>query len=414
MKKTLSGFLLFCLTLIYAQVKFEKGYIINNDNVKTEVLIKNKGWASNPDNISYKSEDSSEEITGTPSTIKEFGIYNDSKYVSYNGDMDRSPDDISNLSNSQNPQFTKSSVFLKEVTSGARNLYSYKSFITRYFYSGVDLNIHPLIYKKYFSEGNKLMIATNDEYIDQLKNIFSDDKGVQAQANNAQYTTQSLTKLFKAYNGKIQPDSNNQSNNEIIIEKKKEIKFNLTIRPGINFYSPLKLEDSFSNPGFSSKTNFRIGVEAELILPFNRNKWSLIIEPTFSQYSNKRTSVQADNGLYNIAMDNYSFISIPLGVRHHMYLNDKSKIFIDASINLFNIKTSSSSTMEIEYNGYVFDKLAIANSHTFRGSSFGIGYNYNNKYSIEGRINTPVNILDKDLPYANIKYFSLILGYNIF
>lgn len=414
MKNAFSVFAFLSITSIYAQVKYEKGYVINNDNVKTEVLIKNKGWVSNPDKFSYKKDDTSQESTGTTSDVKEFGIYSDAKYVTYNGDIDYSSDDIANLTNSKEPKLVKSSVFLKEVTFGNKKLYAYKGYITRYFYSDSDSVIQPLIYKKYFLDSNKSLIATNDGYLNQLKTLFADDPTTVSKVNRTQYTISSLTRIFNDYNSKIAGNSGIQSDT-VVFSKKKELKFNLNIRPGVNFYAPLKLEESFPSPELaSSKTNFRIGVEAELILPFNRNKWSVILEPTFSQYSNKKTTIRTNDNLYNITMDKYSYISIPIGVRHYMFLSDKSKIFINASINVFNIRTSSPSAIELDYDGHVFDKLELASTQSFRNSSLGVGYTYNNKYSLEARFNNRSNILDKDLPHADIKSFSLIFGYNIF
>ena len=415
MKKILSSLIFFSIASFYAQVKFEKGYIINQNNVKKEVLIKNKGWVSNPDNFVFKTDENSAEDKGIPSTIKEFGIYNDAKYVSYTGDIDYSSDDISSFSHTNEPKFVKSSVFLKELVTGSKKLYTYKGHITRYFYSESDSIIHPLIYKKYFFNGNSSQVATNDQYLDQLKTIFSDNSDIQTLVNRTQYTASSLTKIFKAYNNKNSDGSvTNQTNDQNFTENKRQAKFNLNIRPGINFYAPLKLEESYPNPGFSSKSNFRVGLEAELILPFNKNKWSVILEPTYSQYTNKRTTIPTDDNLYNITMDSYSSINIPVGIRYSMFLNDKSKIFVNATINVFNIRTSSPSSIDVDYDGAVFDKIALASSQSFRGSSLGAGFNYNNKFSIEARFNNRTNILYKDLPHADLKSFSLILGYNIF
>ncbi|PWW26011.1 outer membrane beta-barrel protein [Chryseobacterium sp. AG844] len=415
MKKTLSGLIFFSIASFYAQVKFEKGYIIDQNNTKKEVLIKNKGWVSNPDSFVFKTDENSAEDKGTTSTIKEFGIYNDAKYVTYNGEIDYSSDDISSFSYTKEPKLVKSSVFLKELVTGNKKLYIYKGHITRYFYSESDAIIHPLIYKKYFFNGNSSQVATNDQYLDQLKTIFSDNSDVQTLVNRTQYTASSLTKIFKAYNSKNSDSSTtNQINDQNFTENKKQAKFNLAIRPGINFYAPLKLEDSYSNPGFSSTSNFRVGLEAELVLPFNKNKWSIILEPTYSQYTNKKTTIRTEDNLYNITMDSYSSINIPVGIRYSMFLNDKSKIFVNAAINIFNIKTSSPSSIDVDYDGKVFDNIALASNQSFRGSSLGAGFTYNNKFSIEARFNNRTNILYKDLPHADLKSVSLILGYNIF
>jgi hypothetical protein len=409
MKKFFLAFFYFFIISIGAQIKFEKGYIISNDDAKKEVLIKNSGWVSNPNNFVYKTDEKSAENTGTPSTIKEFGIYNDVKYVTYNGDIDYSSDNIGDLSSNKEPEMKKVSVFLKEIVTGNKNLYSYQGQnVIRYFYSDSGSSIQPLIYKKYFFNGNSSQIAVNEEYIDQLKMIFPDDDNAQTLATKAKYTSSDLKKVFKAYNSKISGTSDEQS----FSETKKKSKFNLNIRPGINFYSPLKIAETYRNEGLPSKTGFRIGVEAELILPFNKNKWSVVVEPTFSLYNNKATIRTSDN-LYNIHVDNYSFINVPVSIRHYMFINDKSKIFINAGINVLTLKTTSSEGFAVDYDGYVFDRLELSSSQSFKSATFGIGYNYD-KYSIEARYNTSINLLEGKGPIADLKYTSLIIGYNIF
>jgi len=410
MKKTFSVLLSFCIALICAQIKFEKGYIINSNNVKKEVLIKNQGWANNPNSFAYKTDEKSGENTGTTSTIKEFGIYNDVKYVTYNGNIDYSSDNTADLSSNKEPEFKNVSVFLKEIVTGNKNLYSYQGQnVTRYFYSDPNSSIQPLIYKKYFFNGNNSQIAANEEFSNQLTVIFSDDNKTQVLIPKTKYTSSDLKKIFNVHNSKISGTTQEKP----LSETKKNSKFNLAIRPGFNFYSPLEITKTFSNNGLPSKTGFRIGVEAELVLPFNKNKWSIIIEPTFSFYNNK-TTIRTNDNLYNINVDNYSFISIPLSVRHYMFINDKSKIFINAGINVLTLKTSSAKDFPLDYDGYVFDRLKLSSSQAFKSAVFGIGYNYNNKYIIEARYNTGMNLLEEKGPEANLKYASLILGYNIF
>ncbi|HCN50128.1 MAG TPA: hypothetical protein DIT10_13750 [Chryseobacterium sp.] len=410
MKQRLSVILCLLIISINAQIKFEKGYIIGSDDVKKEVLIKNLGWVSNPNSFVYKTEEKSTESTGNPSSIKEFGIYNEVKYVTYNGDIDYSSDNISDLSSSKEPELRKASVFLKEIVTGNKNLYSYQGQnVIRYFYADSGAAIQPLIYKKYLFEGSSSQIATNDDYINQLKTIFSDDSNAKTMVAKTKYTGSDLKKVFKAYNDKISGTSDEQFSSE----EKRKSKFNLNIRPGINFYSPVDIAGAYRNDGLPSKSGFRIGAEAELVLPFNKNKWSVVVEPTFSLYSNKATIRTSDN-LYNINVDNYSFINIPVSIRHYMFISDKSKIFINAGINFLTLKTSSSKDYAVDYDGYVFDRLKLSSSQSFKSATFGIGYNYNNKYSIEARYNTSINMLEEKGPYADLKYTSLIIGYNIF
>lgn len=412
MKKTFLFFLLLTsIITISGQIKFEKGYIITSNNDRKEVLIKNVGWVDNADHFTYKTQENPAESIGNPQNIKEFGIYGYSKYVTYKGSIDYSSDNLSDLSDQSEPNFKEMTVFLKEIASGDKTLYSYKAQnTTKYFYSDSSLIIQPLIYKKYYPEGNRSVVATNESYISQLKTIFKDDAVANAAASKVQYTTVGLIKIFKTHNDKLSGDSH-----EEFQTKKGASKFNLAVRPGINFYSPLKLDGSSQNEGFPSKSGFRIGVEAELVLPFNKNKWSIIFEPTYSFYTNDKMTTKTNDQLYTITMDSYSFISLPLGIRHYMFLNDKSKFFINGQVNVLAFKSGKANSFDLDYDGTVFDKINLSSTQSFDSFSFGAGYTYNNKYTIEARYSTSKNIVADSRPQiAKIKYASLILGYNIF
>ncbi|KIC63385.1 hypothetical protein [Chryseobacterium taiwanense] len=415
MKGIILSLPLFLASIGYAQVKFEKGYIISkNDNAKKEVLIKNLDWINSPDNFTYKKDNNSIELKGTPSDIKEFRVYGSPKYISYNGLIDTSPSDLSNLSNQSEPENKNISTFLKEIISGDKNLYSYigsKSSIT-YFYSDSNVSeIKPLIYKKYHPDGNESLVATNESYLQQLKDIFNNDPKSLSLISQTRYSTNSLVKVFKVHNSQFSENSDE----EAINIKKVPIKFNLHIRPGVNFYSPLKTTYIVGSNEFPSTTNFRIGIEAEMVLPFNKNKWAILLEPTYSFYTNKKITAATGNNLYNMSMDGYSFINIPVGIRHYMYLNEKSKFFLNGQMNLITLRSGKAKTIDLDYEGYIFSQTKLASNQTFRSYSFGAGYNYNNKYSIELRYNTANNIIDSKEPQkAKISYTSIILGYNIF
>ena len=77
---------------------------------------------------------------------------------------------------------------------------------------------------------------------------------------------------------------------------------------------------------FGAKTQLRIGVEAELILPFNKNKWSLFLEPVYSSF-------KAEGGGTEYTSEvNYKVIDFQMGVRHYMFLSSKSSIFLNTGI----------------------------------------------------------------------------------
>lgn len=206
MKRIILYFLLFLTSLYNAQVKFEKGYIITKDNEKKEVLIKNIDWVNSPSEFIYKTDDESIDLKGNPSNIKEFKVYGFSKYISFTGLVDASSSDLSKLSNQSEPENKNVTAFLKEIVSGDKKLYLYQGSQNSniYFYSDSETSeIKPLIYKKYHPDGNQLLVATNEGYIEQLRIIFANDSKAKSLVSQTRYSTNSLTKIFKTHNVQI-------------------------------------------------------------------------------------------------------------------------------------------------------------------------------------------------------------------
>ena len=92
------------------------------------------------------------------------------------------------------------------------------------------------------------------------------------------------------------------------------------------------------------KNGFRIGVEAEYIIPNNKNKWSLFFETALNKitYSNYKTNGISIEGTSN----NLYFI---FGGRHYMYLNNDVAFSLNANLML---RTSINSNLLINNNNY--------------------------------------------------------------
>ena len=79
-----------------------------------------------------------------------------------------------------------------------------------------------------------------------------------------------------------------------------------------------------------------MGLEAELILPFNKNKWAVTLEPTYTSYR-KEVSGEFSSiiGVTINTKSNFNFLNIPLGLRHYLFLkgNTSSKLFLNASLS---------------------------------------------------------------------------------
>ena len=158
------------------------------------------------------------------------------------------------------------------------------------------------------------------------------------------------------------------------------------------------------------KSQFGFGIETEFILGFNKNKWAIIAEPTYQGFQSSETfdSVNISGG--KIVTDvNYSSIEIPIGVRHYFFLNDDSKIFVNASYILDFVLDSSVEFKRIDNS--TFNSFEI---NTNNNLAFGAGFKYADRYSIELRYLTSRDILSNDDLNSNYKVLSVILGYSIF
>ena len=407
MKKRILFLLITILTLnCYSQISFDKGYYIDNTNQKINCLIKNIDWKNNPTEFEYKLSENSESKKTNIKTIKEFGIDNISKYVRSTVNIDRSSENTNYLSNDKNPIFKEEELFLKVLVEGKATLYQYvDSNLERYFYNKENSNIEQLIFKKYkFTEYN---VGKNNRFRQQLFVDLKCPNFKTSKIKNVEYKKNSLVRLFTEYS--------KCHNNELINfePKQKRDLFNLTIRPRINS-SSLTIQNSSSNSrntDFENKIEFGFGLEAEFILPFNKNKWAIALEPTYQSFkSEKTTNVNNVSGGVLIANVDYSSIEVPVGLRHYFFLNNNSKIFINAS---YIIDLSSKSSIEFTRNdGSNLSSLEIK---TQPNLGFGIGYKQNDKYSLEMRYQTDRNVLSDYISWSSeYKTLSIIFGYSLF
>lgn len=380
---------------IYSQISFEQGYYINNSGQEINCLIKNIDWKNNPTEFKYKLSVNSESKTATIKSVKEFGINNLSKYIRNVVDIDRSSENINKLRYDRKPNFKEEILFLKALVEGKANLYKYEEGnLTRYFYNKVGSNIKQLIYKSYKTENNK--IGKNNRFKNQLWNDLKCSTFKVDMAKNLKYKANDLINYFVKYN---------ECNNETYInyeEKQKKDLFNLSFRPGINI-STLSIQNSVSNTrntDFGNELAFRFGIEAEFIMPYNKNKWALIIEPTYQYFKS-----EAETSNQIVAVD-YKSIELPIGVRHYLFLNENSKLFINGSF-IFEISSKNSIIN--------FESVTDLEIKTRNNLAFGLGYKHNDRYSLELRYQTSREILS-DFLYWNSDYktFSVIFGYSIF
>lgn len=410
MKKLLLTLLLITSSHCFSQINFEKGYFITNSDERVECLIKNLDWKNTPDSFKYKMNENTEIITVSLNNVKEFQIENQSKYIRKKLKVDLSSNNINdiNLGYNKNAVFKEETIFLKLIVDGNIQLFSYSDNATiKYFYGQNYENIEQLIYKVYLSSSNQNAVSENRLYISQLENLFDCASFNEKQIKRTEYSDNSLSSLFIKYNSCIDPQFSNQNTNKKI----KRDFFNLSFRPRINS-SALELKNSSGNYkiDMDNEVTFGAGLEAEFILPYNKNKWTLIIEPTYQYYKSQKSSPHSNivGGILT-ADANYKSLQLPIGVRHYFFVTDKSKIFVNASYVLaFDM---SSSIIITRNDNSVFDKYTDSKGSNL---TFGAGYKYD-KFSIEFKFFASKDILDGIGRWeGNYKNLSLVFGYTIF
>jgi hypothetical protein len=391
----------------YSQVSFEKGYYIDDVNVKTECLIKNLDWNNNPTEFEYKLSEEADSKTNTIASVQEFGIYNNSKYVRSTVNIERSTAVTNKLGNERRAIFYEETLFLNVLVEGKAILYTYEEIgLVRYFFSVNGSKIEQLVYIVYITEDNH-QSGENNQYKQQLLATLECSEITLKDVENLKYKRKNLVNIFADYN-----NCNNSSTTNFAEKRKRDL-INLTLRPRINSSSltsdvPLLDSDEIQ---FENQLGFGFGVELEYILPFNNNKWSISIEPTYQSYNSKGSNNYSNvsDGILNAEI-NYKSLEIPITARHYFFLNDTSKMFVSLGF-LYDI--SSDSTID-------FTRADGSNFRTFdvnTGSSYtlGVGYKYRDTYSIEIRYQTDRPVLTQ-VPALDSGFHSLsmIFGYSIF
>lgn len=379
-----------------AQISFEEGYFINNDGQKIDCLIKNLQWRNNPTTFTYKLSKNGEEKEGTLEQVKEFGVGNESKFCRLKVGIDRSSDDLKELTSRREADLKEETLFLSTLIEGDEvALFTYQNKnLKRYFFKAVNAEVKQLIYKRYLYDNTKL--KTNYTFKSQL------DKGLncnsKSNTTNLVYTEKSLVKYFKAY-FKCKNETYKKYNPRQIKDR-----FQLVFKPSVRLNNVTIGQELFqiSTP-LDPSIGYSFGLSLEYTLPFNNGKWSAIVEPTFQYYKTiqeKKNAPVSPFGTVPVNDVEYKSIEVPVGIRHYFYLNDNAKLFFNGFlITDFPIKT--------KVNNFSSDTPLLT-------LAYGGGVNIKNKYSIELRGSIRRNILNDFMTlYADFNSYSIVFGYGI-
>lgn len=377
MMKNIFGLLFISFTLfINAQITYEKGYFIDNDNNRTECYIKNIDWRTSPNQISYRSTLEAKTQEASMLDIKEFYIYNTEHYYKrFNLSIDESI--ISDFSsNSRDLNYNDKTTFLRVLVDGDANLYEYPG-SGIFFFNEDNENVKQLEYKSYVNE-QSIKKENNDFRRQLFENLKCEAISLEKMLK-VDYTRKKLIKVFSDYN------TCKNSEYKLYQINKTKTKINLSLSFGVVNksldvdYSVNTLE---SSDNFGSQTVFSPGFDLELLLPFNKNKWALFVAPNY-QYYNKSTRPVSlfSEDLGEISFE-YSYIEIPAGIRYYMYLNSNSKLYAQLAYGAIT-HISNNNEEPFEKNDQIqgeifFEEEGSANSIF----TIGFGYKYKDKFGL--------------------------------
>lgn len=409
-------------TFLSAQTKFEKGYYINLNGIKSDGFIKNSDWKNSPNSIEFKTNITDNAIEVNASQISEFEIENKLKFKRFNVNIERSSVSPGQLSiNSKTPIFKKEDLLLKVLIDGKASLYYYfDNGITKFFYATDKKEIEQLLFLSYIADKADVenLKAQGIDDVIQYASILYDRtyrkqlnenvncESTREQLNKLEYSKTALLNFFKKYN-----ECNRSEFKKFDSGSKSTFRLKASIISNFSGVDLNRLSSEVYSADFGNSVSFGFGFEAELVLPFNNNKWAVITEPSYNSYSDSET-------LYNqwsLAVKNqkvevkYTYIQVPIGVRHYFYLNNNSSIFINA---LYNAKFKIGDNNAVRYS-----YTTAANAGLFpslNNLAFGIGFNYK-KYSIESRFfsNTQLLARGDQNNQADYKNISVNLRYQL-
>lgn len=389
-----SCLLLFSVSLC-AQVRFEQGFIVDESGQRKDCFIRNIEWANNPGSFQYTLTENGEVLKGSLADVREFGIGQELWYIRATVQVDRSSDRVSNLSVSQEPEYSEETHFLQVLADGSKRLYSFQDGdLRRYFMQTAAGEIVPLVWKRYL-DGTR--VAQNPKFRLQLMDSLTCASITQDQILKTAYTGKNLQKLFHQYNTCM-------GGKAIVYGRKTNTggDYNLSVRAGLAATNVKLNYGAYSNTNheFDSKFTARFGVEMEYVMPILRNKWAVIFEPGVLFYKNEE-----EYRTNQIARINYTSLELPVGIRYYLYLSERNKLFLNG---VFNPGFAINSTKFFTSTGEVEVKPEP-------NLSLGGGLQVAGRFSVELRHNLNRSLSSKYVSWdSKFGSTALMLGYKLF
>lgn len=332
-------FISICISLIvtatlFGQITYETGFYIDNNGNKHDGLIKNIDWLDSPSSFEFKTNQNAKSETRTLNNTTAFGIGTGLYFEKHTVKVDK---EFSIITEDRRPKMVEKTAFLRLIAEGEISLFKLVDNNSKTFFiqNKADKTPEQLIYKKYYA--SESLINTNERYKQQLNELLTCTK-TSINFDKVKYNSKSLIALINKELLCLNPNHNTTDFNSK--GKNRAIKINGYLRLGarVSYYNSGRTRAPFSG----KTTSFYPGLGAEFTLPFNKNKWSMILEFAYSNFN-----LETETEVISLPADvsfNFEAIEIILGARHYMFVNPETKFHLGLNISypIVQLKTEQS------------------------------------------------------------------------
>lgn len=409
-------------TTSLAQKNMKSGYIIglSGDTTQGSFVFDNK-W-KNPDSIYFisKSHNVGEYIK--PATVRALAV-DRYKYVS--ASLNKS-DIFSGEEKFLFENESKVPVFLTVYFDGKKSLYGYFDRDNKqHLFIGDEHGYTKLLYNEYIEKSADVSgivanrLKKNEKYKGQLILYFSDCERVRTSVASLGYSASDISKLFKSYYNCIDEKPLYQ------LEKEKPV-LKVGVSGGATYTNFHVFDPIIGGPYemvaracYDASARPTAGISAELVLPRNNNRWSLIAEARHTSFSitgDYTQYVDDDQYWYYTTELKYSFISTGLMLRYAIPVG-RIRVFLAGGVRVnLAFEPEYNITRELHSYGDVtvmehFVELPLKK----REDGFLVGFGVEKGlFSFETKYGFGNGLTDTNRFGTNMKQFTFIFGLRIF
>lgn len=395
MKKITLLFVLFT-AFSYAQ-ETQNGYYIINSGQRVEGMFI-EGDYLNPSSLKFKSSSDTDFQKLNLESITEYGVGKDYKSVKHSVEIDATDATHGQISTNKDATWQLQTIFLNVLLEGEATLYSYRSGKgTKYFYkvNGKQAEPQQLLYRVYMSTANTT--AENNKFRQQLYNDVScpTEKNGMDKFLAIKYTSSDILPLFKDYNNCNNSKFTTYKNND-----GKRVTAYYSVLAGL-YQSRFNIEGI--DPEVDNATDIAFGVGAEVVIVLPSEKIGLFIKAEYEKLKSEVISTYitpyGSSKTHNRYYVDASLFNFNVGPRYFYNINKQNKVFVDASLLLTFGMGDINHAVTVETPSQTFPEVFVQKLpfNSAIALNFGLGYTYNNKFSIEARFDSNRNFFNNAL-----------------